>query len=243
MVERVLHGRTPEQAARDLVGGSKLADVAVRKHLAEGGMAAIAASDDPMIKLALAVDADARALRKRVEDEIEAVDTVQYGLIAQARFAELGASTYPDATFTLRLSYGRIQGIPADPAAATPAIPPFTTIAGAFAHARTHGDQPPYDLPPTWFRARDAGRLKLGTPFNFISTADIIGGNSGSPVVDRDNQVVGLIFDGNVDSLVLDYAYEDRKARAVSVDSRAIIEALRSVYAADGLVAELLGGR
>ena len=243
MLERVLRGRTPAAAAHDLVGGTRLGDPAVRKTLAAGGMAAIEASDDPMIKLALAVDADARQLRKRYEDEIEAVDTVQYGLIAQAQFADSGANTYPDATFTLRLSYGTIRGIPADPSTGTPAIPPFTTIDGAFAHAKSHGDKPPYELPPTWFAAREAGKLQLDTPFNFISTADIIGGNSGSPVVDRANQVVGLIFDGNVDSLVLDYAYDDQKSRAVSVDSRAILEALRSVYAADELVRELTGTR
>ena len=243
MVARVLHGRTPEATAQELVGGSKLADVGVRKKLAEGGMKAIEASGDPMIKLALAVDADARALRKRVEDEIEAVDTVEYGKIAQARFAELGSSTYPDATFTLRLAFGPIQGLPADPGAGTPAVPPFTTINGAFAHADAHGNTPPYQLPPSWREAKNAGKLNLETPLNFISTADIIGGNSGSPVTDRDNRVVGLIFDGNVDSLVLDYAYDDRKARAVSVDSRAIVEALRSVYHADGLARELTGGK
>ncbi len=243
IVEAVLRGRTPEVAAAEFVGKTKLADVKVRKALAEGGLKAIESSDDPMIKLALAVDADARALRKRTEDEIQAVDTVQYGLIAKAKFAELGDSTYPDATFTLRLSYGTIQGIPADPTAGTPAIPPFTDINGAFAHAEAHGNKPPYELPPSWVAARKSVKLKLDTPLNFISTADIIGGNSGSPVVDRDNQVVGLIFDGNVDSLVLDYAYEDRKARAVSVDARAIIEALRSVYSADGLVRELASRR
>ena len=243
LLARILRGRTPEFAARDLVGASKLADVAARQQLADGGLPAIERSEDPLIKLALAVDADARALRKRYEDEVEAVDTVQYGLIAKAQFAERGASTYPDATFTLRLSYGRILGIPADPAANAPAIPPFTTVGGAFDHAKSHGDQPPYDLPPSWIAARDAGRLKLDTPFNFISTADIIGGNSGSPVVDRDNKVVGLIFDGNVDSLVLDYAYDDRKARAVSVDARAIVAALRTVYDADDLARELTGAR
>ncbi len=243
MVERVLRGRTPEVAAKELVGGTKLADVATRKKLAEGGMAAIEASDDPMIKLAIAIDADARAIRKRVEDEIDAVDTVEYGRIAQARFADQGASTYPDATFTLRLAFGPIQGIPADPTTGSAAIPPFTTIGGAFTHAASHGSQPPYELPPTWLAAKASGVLNLDTPFNFISTADIIGGNSGSPVVNQANQVVGLIFDGNVDSLVLDYAYDDRKARAVSVDSRAIIESLRSVYHADGLVGELTGKR
>ncbi len=118
-------------------------------------------------------------------------------------------------------------------------IPAFTTIGGAFAHAKAHGDTPPYQLPKSWFAARDAGKLNLDTPLNFVSTADIIGGNSGSPVVNRDNEVVGLIFDGNIQSLVLDFGYDDKVARAVSVDSRAILEALRSIYQADRLVSEL----
>ncbi len=239
MLARVLHGRTPEQAAADLVDGSKLANVQVRKGLAEGGLKAIDGSDDPMIKLALAVDADARAIRERFEDEVEAVETVQYATIAKARFAELGESTYPDATFTLRLAYGTVKAIDVDGRT----IPAYTTMGGAFEHARKHGDQPPYQLPPSWTRAKAEHRLRLDTPYNFISTADIIGGNSGSPVVNRDNEVVGLIFDGNIDSLVLDFAYDDRMARAVSVDSRAIIEALRSIYRADELAKELTGGR
>ncbi len=237
MVERVLRGRTPEQAAADLVDGSKLADVKARKALAEGGMKAIEAGDDPMVKLALAIDADARALRKRFEDQVEAVDTVQYGLIAKARFAELGESTYPDATFTLRLAFGTVKGLEVD----GETIPAYTTMGGAFEHAKAHGDRPPYQLPPSWIEARKARRLRLDTPLNFISTADIIGGNSGSPVVNKQNEVVGLIFDGNVDSLVLDFVYDDRLARAVSVDSRAIVEALRSIYRAEGLVKELTG--
>jgi hypothetical protein len=239
MVERVLRSRSPEQAAADLIDGTKLGQVGFRKTLAEGGMAAIEASDDPMIKLALAIDADARKVRKRLEDEVEAVDTVQYAAIAKARFAELGESTYPDATFTLRLAYGTVKPIESG----TKVIPAYTTMGGAFDHAKAHGDQPPYQLPPTWFEARKARRLRLDTPFNFITTADIIGGNSGSPVVNRQNEVVGLIFDGNIDSLVLDYAYDDRLARAVSVDSRAIVEALRSIYRADGLAQELTGGK
>ena len=239
MVERILHGRTPEQAAADLIDGTRLAQVGVRKALAEGGMAAIEASDDPMIKLALAIDADARKVRKRLEDEVEAVDTVHYAAIAKARFAELGESTYPDATFTLRLAYGTVKPIDMG----TKVIPSYTTMGGAFDHAKAHGDKPPYQLPPTWFEARKERRLRLDTPLNFITTADIIGGNSGSPVVNRQNEVVGLIFDGNIDSLVLDFAYDDRLARAVSVDSRAIVEALRSIYRADGLAKELTGGK
>jgi hypothetical protein len=239
MVERVLRGRTPEQAAADLVDRTRLADATARKALAEGGLKAIEASDDPMIKIALVVDADARAVRKRYEDQVEAIDTVQYALIARARFAELGESTYPDATFTLRLAFGTVKGVEDE----GKTIPAYTTMGGAFDHARAHGDQPPYQLPPSWSDARKERRLRLDTPFNFITTADIIGGNSGSPVVNRQNEVVGLIFDGNIDSLVLDFAYDDRRARAVSVDSRAIVEALRSIYRADGLVKELTGGR
>ena len=142
--------------------------------------------------------------------------TAQYARIARAVFAEKGASVYPDATFTLRLAFGTVKGYEVD----GKAIAPFTTIGGAFAHAQAHHNQPPYVLAPSWFRARDERRLRLDTPLNFVSTADIIGGNSGSPVVNRNNEVVGLIFDGNIQSLVLDFVYDDRLARAVSVDSR-----------------------
>jgi hypothetical protein len=235
VLARVLAGRSPEQAAADLVDGSKLADVAVRRELAEGGKAAIEASHDPMIKLALAVDADARALRKEREDKVEGVETANYALIARALFEEKGESIYPDATFTLRLAFGAVKGYTVD----GKAIPPYTNIGGAFQHEKAHGARPPYKLPESWHEARDAGRLDLDAAFNFVSTADIIGGNSGSPVVDREGEVVGLIFDGNIQSLVLDFGYDDSVARAVSVDSRAIVEALRSVYRAEDLLKEL----
>jgi Peptidase S46 len=239
MVERVLRGRSPEQAAADLVDGCKLADVAVRKKLAEGGVAALTMSDDPLVKLALAVDADARKLRKRYEDEVEGVHTSQYALIAKAVFEDQGASTYPDATFTLRLAYGTVKGYTVD----GKKIAPYTTIGGAFEHAASHGNAPPYQLPPSWIDTKKSGRLRLDTPLNFVSTADIIGGNSGSPVVNRNNEVVGLIFDGNIQSLVLDFGYDDKIARAVSVDSRAILEALRSIYRSENLVNELTAGQ
>lgn len=190
-----------------------------------------------MIKLALAVDADARALRKRYEDEVEGVQNAQYARIAKATFEEKGDSVYPDATFTLRLAFGTVRGYSID----GKTYPPFTTIGGAFEHAKAHGNTDPYQLPPSWFRARDEGRLKLDTPLNFVSTADIIGGNSGSPVVNRDNEVVGLIFDGNIQSLVLDFAFDAKVARAISVDSRAIEETLRHVYGAEALAKELTG--
>jgi Peptidase S46 len=235
LIERVLHGRSPQEAARDFVRGSKLADVALRKKLADGGKDAILASADPMLKLALAVDADARSARKIHEEEVEGVERANYALIARALFDAKGDSMYPDATFTLRLAFGVVKGYEID---GRP-IPPYTTIGGAFEHAKEHGDRPPYQLPSSWHVARDAGKLKLDTAFNFVCTADIIGGNSGSPVVNRDNEIVGLIFDGNIQSLVLDFGYDDQVARAVSVDSRAIVEALQSIYHADRLVQEL----
>lgn len=237
LVAAVLDGREPAEAAAAIVGGTKLADPAVRRALAEGGPAALDAANDPMIALAKIVDAPAREVRKAREDRVESVETAQYALIAKARFEELGDSVYPDATFTLRLAFGIVDGYEVDGRR----IPPYTDFAGLYKHAEAHGNQPPYQVPESWIQARDSGALKLDTPFNFVSTADIIGGNSGSPVVNRDNEIVGLIFDGNIQSLVLDFAYDDKVARAVSVDSRAIVEALRSVHKADELVRELLG--
>ncbi len=237
IVEKVFRGRTAAEVADALVDGSKLADVATRQKLAEEDSQTIDASDDTMIKLALAVDAHARTLRKAREDEVEGVEAAQYALIAKASFAEKGDSTYPDATFTLRLAFGTVKGYEVD----DKTISPYTTIGGAFAHAQSHGNTEPYALPPSWDAARASGKLDLKTPLNFVSTPDIIGGNSGSPVVNRANEVVGLIFDGNIQSLVLDFGYDDRIARAVSVDSRGILEALRTIYHADGLVAELGG--
>jgi hypothetical protein len=237
LIERVLHGRSPAEVAAELVKGSKLADVKVRRALAEGGKSAVEASDDPMIKLALAVDADSRAVRKIHEDEVEEVESTNYALIARALFEEKGDAIYPDATFTLRLAFGVVKGYTID----NNAIPAYTTIGGAFQHAQAHGNKPPYELPKSWHQARESGKLALETPLNFVSSADIIGGNSGSPVVNRDNEIVGLIFDGNIQSLVLDFGYDDQLARAVAVDSRGILEALRSIYHADRLVKELAG--
>ncbi|WP_422925916.1 S46 family peptidase [Singulisphaera sp. PoT] len=235
LVAQVFQGRSAEEVAKAYIDGSKLADVALRKELAEKSASELAAVNDPMLKLAALVDADARKVRKQFEDEVEGVLSAQYGLIARAIFETRGSSVYPDATFTLRLAFGTVKGYEVD----GKAIPPFTDVAGAFKHADAHGNTDPYELPPSWHKARKDGRLKLDTPMNFVSTADIIGGNSGSPVVNRENEVVGLIFDGNIYSLVLDFAYDDRLARAVSVDSRVILEALKSVYQAEGLVKEL----
>lgn len=239
VVQRVLRGRAPEEVAQGLVEGTRLADVSFRKHLVEGGLEAVEANEDPMVTLALAVDPESRAVRKIWEDQVEGVESAQYGRIAEALFQAQGDAVYPDATFTLRLAFGTVKGWEED----GKTIPPYTVVEGLFEKSRSKGDVEPYHVPESWVEARDSGRLALDTPMNFVSTADIIGGNSGSPVVDREGKVVGLIFDGNIHSLILDFGYDDTLARAVSVDSRVIAEALRSVYQAEGLLRELTGGR
>ena len=185
-----------------------------------------------MLDLARAIDPAARAARKVYEEQGE-IQQQAYAQIAKARFEIEGTSAFPDATFTLRLSYGTVEPYPE--AGAT--VPAYTDFAGLYARAAAHDNQPPFALPKRWIDSKD--RLTLNTPFNFVCTADIIGGNSGSPVVNRAGEFVGIIFDGNLQSLPLDYLYTDKQARAVSVDSRAILQALSLVYHADTLVSEL----
>ncbi|MBV8891777.1 MAG: S46 family peptidase [Acidobacteria bacterium] len=255
-VERALAGRSPQEAANYLVETSTLDQVRFRKQLYEGGVAAVEASKDPLIILMRAIDPDARAVRKTYDDKVDAIERQDGAAIARARFEKSGFTEPPDATFTLRLSYGAVKGyeettnssdvlaqvgqhratfIP--PQGLKVDIPYFTTMAGAFEHAAAHSDKPPYELPESWMRAKSS--LNLDTPLNFVSTADIIGGNSGSPTVNKAAEVVGIIFDGNIQSLVLNFAYTDVQARAVHVDSRAIIEALRKIYGANPLADEL----
>jgi hypothetical protein len=236
-VKAALNGKSPEEAAQALIAGTRLDEVALRKQLYEGGKAAIDASTDPLIVLWREVDPEARAARKRFDDEIDAVVRRDGATIAQARFAQTGFDQPPDATFTLRLSYGTVKGYEEN----GKTIPPFTTFAGAFQHAEEHGNKPPFELAESWTKMKS--KLNLETPLNFVSTADIIGGNSGSPTVNKAGEVVGIIFDGNIQSLALDFYYDDRQARAVSVDSRGIIEALRKIYGADTLVKELTGAK
>ncbi|MBK8179476.1 MAG: S46 family peptidase [Planctomycetes bacterium] len=228
-----LGGKSPRARAEELVLGTQLIDVAVRKRLAEGGAAAIAASTDPLIRLVRDLDPEARALRKRWEDEVDSVERECYAQIADARFAVLGDKTYPDATFTLRLSFGQVLGYDENGAR----VPATTRIGGIFERSAERKNVPPFELPEKWVKAKSA--LDASTPFNFVSTCDIIGGNSGSPVVDRAGDVVGLIFDGNIQSLIGGIAYTEEQARAVSVDSRAMIETLRKVYGAGKLADEL----
>jgi hypothetical protein len=236
-VRKVLAGRSPQARADELVRGAKLIDVAYRRELAEGGRSAIEESDDPMIQLARLIDPPARDVRKIYEEKIDEPLKQAYAKIASARFAIDGASTYPDATFTLRLAFGQVKGYTED----GQTIPPWTTIGGAFKHSDSHGAEPPFKLPESWMHPPQP--LDQETPFNFVSTADIIGGNSGSPVVNEAGEYVGIIFDGNIQSLVLDFTYTDELARAVSVHSSAIVEALRKVYGADALVDEIERGR
>ena len=234
-VKVALNGKTPAEAAKELIAGTKLDDVAVRKQLYEGGKAAIDASTDPLIVLMRNVDGEARAARKRFEDEVDAVERRDGATIVHALFEKSGYSLPPDAGFTLRLSYGPVKGYEEN----GKAIPYFTTMGGAFQHAEEHGSKFPYALPESWLNAKS--KLNLKTPLNFVSTADIIGGNSGSPTVNKAGEVVGIIFDGNIQSLVLHFYYEDKISRAVSVDSRGILEALRKIYNAGGLANELTG--
>src|SRR5438876_3434547 len=232
LVQRVLAGKSPHERAIELVTGTKLKDVAVRKDVYGKGAAAFQASHDPMIDLARMIDAPARQARK-INDAQDEIKKQAYADIAKARFAIEGANTYPDATFTLRLSYGTVQGYEQD----GKQVPAFTDFAGLYQRAADHDNKPPFDLPKRWVEKKTD--LDLATKFNFVSDADIIGGNSGSPVVNKSNEFVGIIFDGNIQSLVLDCIYTDTQARAVSVDSAAIVEALRKVYDASALADEL----
>ena len=232
LVKMVLGGKSPVERASELIKGTQLKDVALRKKLYAGGQAAIEAAHDPMIDIARAIDATARQAKKVFETQ-EEIKQQAYAEIAKARFATEGTTSYPDATFTLRLSYGTVRGYEEN----GKQIPAFTNFAGMYERANEHENKPPFDLPPRWIDKKD--KLALTTPFNFVSDADIIGGNSGSPVVNKAGEFVGIIFDGNIQSLVLDCIFTDKQARAVSVDSAAILEALRNVYDAQPLVDEL----
>jgi len=234
ILKTVLAGKSPQERATELVTGTRLKDVDVRKKLYEGGRTAVNDAHDPMIELAHTIDAPARAVRKVVEAESE-VKQQAYAQIAKAKFAVEGTSTYPDATFTLRLSFGVVKGYEEN----GKHVPFETTFAGLYERSAEHHNQPPFDLPERWVQRKN--KLNLKTPFNFVCTADIIGGNSGSPVVNRNGEFVGIIFDGNIQSLVLDFVYTEEVARALAVHSRGITEALRKVYEADKLADELTG--
>lgn len=237
LVRRVLAGKSPRRRAEELVRGTRLKDVAVRKRLFEGGAAAIDASGDPMIALARMIDPQARKVRAIYDEKVDEPRRQAYGKIARARFAALGSGVYPDATFTLRLSFGAVKGYQEDGRAVLWA----TEIGGTFARAADHGYKEPFDLPKSWINRKN--RLNLKAPFNFVCTADIIGGNSGSPVINRAGELVGIIFDGNIQSLTADYLYSDEQSRAVSVHSAGIVEALKKIYEAAPVLDEIAAGR
>jgi len=232
---RVLDGLSPRDRAAAAVAGTKLFDAAERRRLVEGGREAVAASKDPMIRIARLVDPEARRHRVIV-DELAERDRQAYDRIAKARFAVRGTADYPDATFSLRLAFGEVRGYQEQGRD----VPAWTTIGGGFDHAAAHAGRQDFEMPASWVSKRAA--LDANTPFNFVCTADIIGGNSGSPVVDRQGRLVGLIFDGNIQSLSAGFVYSDEQSRAVAVDARAILHALEVVYGADRLVAEIAAG-
>lgn len=228
-----LDGQTPAAFAHAIAFDSKLADVAVRRQLMEGGRAALEASTDPAIRFALRIDRQYREERRWFEDQVESVEAIEGARIAKAVFELDGRDRYPDATGTLRLSYGRTTGYEQ----VGTVVPWQTTYFGLYDRARSFALKPPFDLPERWLKAE--ATFPLATPFNFVCTADIIGGNSGSPVIDREGRYVGLVFDGNIQSFAWEFGYTDRQARCVSVDSRAILESLRRVYHMDALADEL----
>ncbi len=230
LVKRYLGNESPDALAHRCVTGTKLGDASVRKALFDGGQTAIDASTDPMILLAKSVDAESRAVRNEYEARIDAPSRAASERIAKARFAVYGTSVDPDATFTLRLSYGIVKGFEQNGVA----VPPYTTVAGLFARATGSA---PYALPPNWLAAEP--ELAGTTPLNLVTTNDIIGGNSGSPLVDKEGKIVGLIFDGNVYALAGDFGYDPIRSRSIAVDSRAILAGLETVYRADRLVDEI----
>jgi hypothetical protein len=234
-IKAALNGGQPAQVVSSAISSTKLGDAAFRKSLVEGGEQAVQTSTDPLIVMARRIDPIIREQRKWTEENIAGIEATAEEQIGKARFAVYGKSSYPEATFTLRLSYGTVTGYPMNGTVA----PPKTTLFGLYDRADSFDNKSPFNLPGRYVERRS--KLNLSTPINFVSTCDIIGGNSGSPVVNRDGEFVGIIFDGNIESLVGRFIYDETSNRAVSVDSAAIIEALRKLYDAGPLADELEG--
>jgi len=230
LVRRLLARESPEALATRVVAETKLYDADVRKQLWEGGKSAVNASRDPMLELARLVDGDARTVRMRLENEVEAPITAASARIAAARFKAFGTRVYPDATFTLRLNYGTVAGWVDNGAA----IPPFTYLDRAFERATGAS---PFKIPDSWMKVK--GQLDMRTPFCISTSNDIVGGNSGSPLIDVHGNVVGLMFDGNIESIAGSYWFDAAKNRAIAVHPAIIREALDKVYGAKALLAEL----
>jgi hypothetical protein len=229
-VKKVLGQVSPDTLAHALVAGTRLGDAGYREKLWDGGLAAIESSQDPMILFARKVDADARGYRKRYEDEVEAPERQASERIAEARFAVEGTSNYPDATFTLRVTFGAVKGWEEK----GEMVYPFTTVGEIF--PRVTGDDP-FRLPASWLEAQP--RLDPDSRFNFVATTDITGGNSGSPAIDKQGNLVGLVFDGNIHSIAGSYWFDESVNRTVAVHPAVMLEALKEVYKADHLIEEL----
>jgi hypothetical protein len=234
-VRKMLGKESPEQLAHRLVTGTHLEDAKIREALYSGGQKAVEASNDPMIRFAAAINDDLLAVRKEYEARVDAPTRAAAEKIAKARFAVYGTGVDPDATFTLRLSYGTVKGFED---AEGKFVEPYTNIGGLFDRAT---GATPYDLPESWLKAK--GALNLSAPMNVSTTNDTTGGNSGSPVIDKDANVVGLLFDGNIFSLGGDYGFDAAKNRSVAVDSRGLLEGMRKVYHIDRIVDEITAGQ
>ena len=232
-IRATLGGKAPKAVAAALIGGTKLGDQAVRKALLDGGSQAINASTDPLIVLGRAIDPLARAAQKVLDRDVTSASSAAREKIGQARFAVFGTAAYPDATFTLRLSYGIVNGYPMNGTRA----PYKTTFAGLYDRSAGFDNKPPFQVAPRFTEKR--AQVDMSTPLDFVTTNDIIGGNSGSPVVNRAGELVGLIFDGNIESLVGRFVYDEEKNRSVAVHAGAIVHALRAIYDAGPLADEL----
>ena len=233
LVQAVLAGKNPRTRAAEIIAGTKLHTAQGRKELAKLGLEGIKNSTDPLVVLLRSLEPEYRKIREATE-AIDEQERQAYAKVTEAKFAAGGDSVYPDATFTLRLSYGAVSGYQSK----GKAIPAHTKIGGAFEHEKVHLQKDPWVLPKSWHAAKDS--LNPDTPFNFVATADIIGGNSGSPVVSRDGAMVGIIFDGNIESLPGDFYYSDQQARSVSVHIAGVLEAMRKIYQA-GHLADQMG--
>ncbi|HUS37463.1 MAG TPA: S46 family peptidase, partial [Verrucomicrobiae bacterium] len=236
LVQKVLAGKAPTERAAELVKGTKVKTLKMRRELYQNDPASFVKSDDPMIQLAVLVDEEARAVRKTIEAQDE-IKRQAHEEIAAARNALQGTAGYPDATFTLRLAFGRTAGYEEN----GKEVSYQTTFGGLYERAQSHNFKPPFDLPVRWRAAKD--KLDLRTPFNYVATTDSIGGNSGSPMINRAGEIIGINFDRNLHGLGRDFFYTDVKARNIAVHTRAITESLRKVYGAEDLARKLSTGK
>ncbi|MBV9084339.1 MAG: S46 family peptidase, partial [Acidobacteriaceae bacterium] len=233
LVKAALNGTAPTAVADAVIGGTRLADAAIRKQLIEGGEAAVRASTDPLIVFERKLDPILRAEMKWRRENVESVTEHAGEQLGKARFLVYGKSIYPDATFTLRLSYGQVKGYSMNGTIA----PPITTFFGLYDRANSFGLKRPFNLVERF--ETGPAKLALNTPLNFVTTNDVVGGNSGSPVVNRAGELVGLVFDGNIESLAGDWIYDERTNRTVSVHTAGITEALRKLYNVRPLLSEI----